>query len=80
MTFLAYRFIPAALADTTKVCEQIAADVRRQYTLGFSGAQDGQYHQIEVTATDPKRGALKVHTRPGYFAVKARDSANRSMK
>ena len=73
-------FIPAALADTTKICEQIAADVRRQYTLGFAGAQDGQYHQIEVTATDPKHGALKVHTRPGYFAVKARDSANRSVK
>ena len=29
--------------------------MRRQYTLGFAGAQDGQYHQIEVTATDPKR-------------------------
>jgi Ca-activated chloride channel family protein len=72
-------FIPAALADTTKICKAIAADVRRQYTLGFAGAQDGQYHQIEVTATDPKRGLLKVHTRPGYFAVKARDSANRSV-
>jgi Ca-activated chloride channel family protein len=72
-------FIPAALADTTKICKEIAADVRRQYTLGFAGAQDGQYHQIEVTATDPKRGLLKVHTRPGYFAVKARDSANRSV-
>jgi VWFA-related protein len=72
-------FIPAALADTTKICKEIAADVRRQYTLGFAGAQDGQYHQIEVTATDPRRGLLKVHTRPGYFAVKARDSANRSV-
>jgi VWFA-related protein len=72
-------FIPAALADTTKICKAIAADVRRQYTLGFAGAQDGQYHQIEVTATDPRRGLLKVHTRPGYFAVKARDSANRSV-
>jgi VWFA-related protein len=72
-------FIPAALADTTKICVEIAADIRRQYTLGFAGAQDGQYHQIEVTAMDPRRGALKVHTRPGYFAVKARDSANRSV-
>jgi Ca-activated chloride channel family protein len=72
-------FIPAAVADTTRICEQIAADVRRQYTVGFAGAQDGQYHQIEVTATDPKHGPMKVHTRPGYFAVKARDSANRSV-
>jgi VWFA-related protein len=71
-------FLPAAVADVTKICEEIAADIRRQYTLGFAGAQDGQYHQLEVTATDPNHGALKVHTRPGYFAVKARDSANRS--
>ena len=66
------------LADTTRICEEIAADVRRQYTLGFAGAEDGQYHEIEVTASDPKRGPLKVHTRPGYFAVKPRGSANRS--
>jgi Ca-activated chloride channel family protein len=72
-------FIPAALADTTKICKEIAADVRRQYTLGFAGAQDGQYHLVEVTASDPRSGLLKVHTRPGYFAVKARDSANRSV-
>jgi Ca-activated chloride channel family protein len=72
-------FFPAALTEITKICEQIAAEVRRQYTLGFAGAQDGQYHQIEVTATDPRHGTLKVHTRPGYFAVKARDSANRSV-
>jgi Ca-activated chloride channel homolog len=71
-------FFPAALADTTRICEGIAADVRRQYTLGFAGAEDGQYHEISVTASDPKHGVLKVHTRPGYFAVKPRGSANRS--
>jgi Ca-activated chloride channel family protein len=71
-------FFPAALADTTRICEEIAADVRRQYTLGFAGAEDGQYHEIEVTASDPKHGVLKVHTRPGYFAAKPRGSANRS--
>jgi VWFA-related protein len=71
-------FFPAAVKDTTRICEEIAADVRRQYTLGFAGAEDGQYHEISVTASDPKRGPLKVHTRPGYFAMKPRGSANRS--
>ncbi len=71
-------FLPAAVAETTRICEEIAADVRRQYTLGFAGAEDGQYHEIAVTASDPKHGPLKVHTRPGYFAVKPRGSANRS--
>jgi Ca-activated chloride channel family protein len=71
-------FFPAAIADTTRICEEIAADVRRQYTLGFSGAEDGQYHEISVTASDPRYGVLSVHTRPGYFAVTPRGSANRS--
>ena len=71
-------FFPAAIPDTTRICEEIAADVRRQYTLGFAGAEDGQYHEIAITATDPKHGVLKVHTRPGYFAAKPRGSANRS--
>jgi VWFA-related protein len=70
-------FFPAAVADTTQVCTQIAAEIRRQYTLGFPGADDGQYHHIDVTATDPRYGKLQVHTRPGYFAVKPRDSASR---
>jgi Ca-activated chloride channel homolog len=71
-------FFPAAVADTTRICEEIAADVRRQYTLGFAGAEDGKYHEIAVTASDPSQGVLKVHTRPGYFAATPRGSANRS--
>jgi VWFA-related protein len=71
-------FFPAEVQDTTRICEQIAGDIRRQYTLGFAGAKDGKYHDIAVTAADPKLGALRVHTRPGYYSVKARDSANRS--
>ena len=71
-------FLPSALPDITRVCVEIAADVRRQYTLGFAGAEDGQYHRIVVTASDPKHGPLTVHTRPGYFAVNPRGSANRS--
>jgi Ca-activated chloride channel homolog len=70
---------PAAVEDTTKICIQIAGDIRRQYTLGFTGAKDGKYHKIEVTARDPKLGALQVHTRPGYLSVKLREGANRSM-
>ena len=71
-------FLPTALADITRICVEIAADVRRQYTLGFAGAEDGKYHQVVVTASDPKHGPLTVHTRPGYFAVNPRGSANRS--
>jgi Ca-activated chloride channel family protein len=78
-------FFPTAVSEITKVCKEIAADVRRQYTLGFAGAEDGAYHSIEVTASDPIHGKLQVHTRPGYFALKpagsaSRGSANRSSR
>ena len=63
-------FFPNAVADTTKICEEIAREIRRQYNLGFPGAEDGKYHHIEVTARDPRYGELRVSTRPGYFAVK----------
>jgi Ca-activated chloride channel family protein len=71
-------FLPAAVADTTRICERIAADIRRQYTLGFAGAEDGAYHRIEVIATSPKHSELQVHTRPGYQAMMPKNSANRS--
>jgi VWFA-related protein len=70
-------FLPAAVSETTKICEQIAADVRRQYTLGFAGAEDGQFHKIEVLASDSEHGVMQVHTQPDYFAAKPKNSANR---
>jgi Ca-activated chloride channel homolog len=61
-------FFPHAIADITQVCEEIAKEIRREYTLGFPGAEDGSYHHIDVTAEDPRFGSLRVQTRPGYFA------------
>jgi Ca-activated chloride channel homolog len=63
-------FFPGQLADVTKICVGIAEDIRRQYTLGFPGAEDGQYHRIRLTAKSPKFGMLTVHTRAGYIAAK----------
>jgi len=63
-------FFPEAVTDATKVCEEVAREIRRQYILGFPGAEDGQYHHVEVTAQDAKYGPLQVRTRPGYFALK----------
>ena len=63
-------FFPSDIADIKKLCEQIAAEVRHQYTLGFHGAEDGKYHRIRLVVKDPKYGKLTVHTRAGYFAGK----------
>jgi VWFA-related protein len=63
-------FFPAELKEVRKACLEIAHDIRRQYTLGFAGEQDGQYHTIKLVAEDPEYGPLQVHTRAGYFAPK----------
>jgi VWFA-related protein len=62
-------FFPNAIADITRVCEEIAREIRREYTLGFPGAEDGSYHHVDVSAQDPHYGSLRVQTRPGYFAA-----------
>ena len=63
-------FFPRSSAEIPKICRQIASNVRHEYTLGFAGAEDGKYHNIRVTAHDPRYGKLHVHTRAGYSAVK----------
>jgi Ca-activated chloride channel homolog len=63
-------FFPKEVTEVTALCEQIAGEVRAQYTLGFSGSDDGKVHAIRVSVTDPSRGKLEAHTRPGYLAVK----------
>ena len=63
-------FFPSSLSDIKKVSVQIAKDIRAEYTLGFTGVHDGNYHKIRVTADDPTHGQLTVHTRPGYTAEK----------
>jgi Ca-activated chloride channel homolog len=63
-------FFPTSSVEVPGICNRIAADIRRQYTLGFAGAHDGLYHSITVTALDPRYGKLTVRTRAGYFALK----------
>ena len=63
-------FFPSNLRDVTQTCLKIAADIRRQYTLGFEGQEDGQYHLIKIVAQNQKYSGLRVRTQPGYFAPK----------
>ena len=64
-------FFPDAVPEITRVCVEIASDIRHQYTIGFPGVQDGDYHRIRVTAKDAARGPLEAQTRAGYIAMKA---------
>ena len=63
-------YFPPLLADATHATEQIAREIRSQYTLAFQGAEDGEFHRVDVKAEDSRYGPLTVHTRPGYIAFK----------
>lgn len=63
-------FFPESSRDAASICEEIARDIRSQYTLTYIPAnvsQDGRYRAIEVRASAPGRGRLPVRTRAGYF-------------
>lgn len=63
-------FFPESSRQITSICEEIARDIRSQYTLTYVPAnvlQDGKYRTITVKASAPGRGRLSVRTRAGYF-------------
>ena len=64
-------FLPGSLTRLVPVCEQIAHDIRSQYTLAYQPAnrkQDGTYRRIEVKVKARGRGRLTARTRSGYYA------------
>ena len=65
-------FFPTTLQEILPICEQIAHEIRSQYTITFvptNRKQDGTYRTIDVKAHEPLRGArLSVITRAGFSA------------
>ncbi len=62
-------FFPDSSSGISAICEQIARDIRNQYTLTYVPtitSQDGKYRTIAVKAKARDRGRLTVRTRPGY--------------
>jgi VWFA-related protein len=63
-------YFPESSREIPFICEEIARDIRNQYTLAYVptiAAQDGSYRTIEVKANAPGHWHLSVRTRPGYF-------------
>jgi Ca-activated chloride channel family protein len=60
------------LQEILPICEQIARDIRNQYTIAYAPANrkpDGTYRAVEVKARKSSaRGRLTVSTRAGYSA------------
>jgi Ca-activated chloride channel family protein len=64
-------FLPASSKDGAPICEQIARDIRNQYTIAYvptNRKRNGKYRVVQVKASSPDRGRLSVRTRAGYFA------------
>jgi Ca-activated chloride channel family protein len=68
-------YFPADLSQVTPICEQVAREIRSQYTIGYyptNTAQDGTFRMVTVKVTPPKgMGKLDVLTRAGYYAPTA---------
>ncbi len=67
-------YFPKSLDEVESTCQQIARDIRNQYTLVYRPTNtrlDGTFRNIRVDAYMPRsKVKLVVRTRPGYFAPK----------
>jgi VWFA-related protein len=76
-------FFPEETSAVVKICEGIAGDIRNQYTLGYSPANeklDGSYRTIKVTTAGPHGVKLPVRTRASYIASPNRNVAGAGSK
>ena len=63
-------YFPRRLDDVDSIAQQVANDIRQQYTLSYTStkpARLGGYRTIHVTAQAKGYGKLTVRTRSGYF-------------
>lgn len=64
-------FFPASTRVLDQVYERVLAQIRAQYSLGFTSSnprKDGTWRKVEVRLTGEHLQGLKVRARKGYFA------------
>jgi Ca-activated chloride channel family protein len=65
-------FFPENVEDVHSICDQVARDIRNQYTLGYypsNTKKDGTFRTVQVDVIPPRgRSKLTARTRNGYFA------------
>lgn len=71
-------YFPENVADVHAICEQVAHDIRHQYTLGYypsNSARDGSFRTVRVDVIPPRgKGKLVARTRNGYYAPTAKST------
>ena len=65
-------FFPESVDDVHSICQQVAHDIRNQYTLAYYPSntnKDGTFRAVSVQVIPPHgRGKLVARTRNGYYA------------
>jgi VWFA-related protein len=65
-------YFPEDVEDVHNICEQVAHDIRNQYTLAYyptNSRKDGTFRTVAVEVIPPRgRGKLVARTRNGYYA------------
>jgi Ca-activated chloride channel homolog len=62
-------YFPDTPSQIVGICQQIAQNLRHQYTIGYASNNpgvSGKYHSLQVTVSSPSASALRVSTRSGY--------------
>lgn len=65
-------FFPSAMKDVEAAYDKIVAQIRNQYTLGYTStntAQDGKWRKVEVRIARPDLKEMRIQSRRGYFAL-----------
>ncbi len=63
-------FFPKELSEVDAIAQQVARDIRNQYTIEYSPSEtalDGKYREIKIVVNSA--GHPSVHTRTGYYAT-----------
>jgi Ca-activated chloride channel homolog len=73
-------YFPENVEDVHAICEQVAHDIRHQYTLAYypsNTARDGTFRSVHVDVIPPRgHGKLVARTRNGYYAPSSGSSSS----
>lgn len=72
-------FFPKDLSEVEAITQQIAHDIRNQYTIQYKPSRpqrEGGYRQVKVEAQAHGYKKLQVRTRSGYYANQQQRAAN----
>src|SRR5947208_5800884 len=73
-------YFPENVDDVHNICDQVARDIRNQYTLGYyptNAKKDGTFRTVQVEVIPPHgKGKLPARRRNGCFAAGQAAAAN----